>query len=339
MVMDRNPRRGIILGGLAALGILAVLFVVVGAGRVVDTLVGADRRLVAAAFVLALCWLLAWSIMLRTVLGSLEVSLSVPTAFLVYAGAVFANNVTPFGQAGGEPVAAALISRVSGSRYETGLVGIASVDVLNVVPSISLVFLGVGYYATTTAVGERLSVAVAVAVGLITVIVTVIALAWRFRRRVVTRLPAVVAGLLGRLDRFDPAALEARLAERLRNFFADIERVGTSPGRLAAAVGLSLSGWVFQAAALTAAFAAVGHEISPAIPIFVVPLAYVAGATPLPGGLGGIEAAFVALLVPTTGVPASTVTAAVLVFRGAVYWMPVAIGGVSASALGVRAMR
>jgi len=223
-----------------------------------------------------------------------------------------------------------------GSRYETGLVGIASVDVLNVVPSISIVFLGVGYYATTAAIGERLEVAVTVAVALIAAIVTAIGLGWRYRRVVVDRLPSAVGGLAGRLDRFDAATVEAGIADRLQNFFEDIERVGTSPGRLAAAVGLSLSGWLFQAAALTVAFAAVGHEVAPVVPLFAVPLAYVAGATPPRRGLGGIEAAFVALLVPTTGVPASAVTAAVLVFRGGVYWMPMAIGGVSASVLGVR---
>ncbi|ELZ43483.1 hypothetical protein C471_00155 [Halorubrum saccharovorum DSM 1137] len=337
--MDGSQRRGLIIGGIAALAVLAVLFVVVGADRVIETLLSADPALVAATFGFALCWLVAWSLMLRTVLGSLDVPLSVATAFLVYSGAVFANNVTPFGQAGGEPVAAALISRVSGSRYETGLVGIASVDVLNVVPSISIVLLGVGYYATTAAVGERLEVAVAVAVALIAAIVTAIALGWRYRSAVVDRLPSAVGRLAGRLDRFDADTVAAGIATRLRNFFDDIERVGTSPGRLAAAVGLSLSGWLFQAAALTVAFAAVGHQVSPVIPLFAVPLAYVAGATPLPGGLGGIEAAFVALLVPTTGVSASAVTAAVLVFRGGVYWMPVAIGGVSASVLGVRTVR
>ncbi|MDZ5812329.1 lysylphosphatidylglycerol synthase transmembrane domain-containing protein [Halorubrum sp. AD140] len=337
--MDGTRRRGLVIGGVAAIGILAALFVVVGADRVVDTLRAADPALVAATFGLALCWLVAWSLMLRTVLGSLEVDLSVSTSFLVYAGAVFANNVTPFGQAGGEPVAAALIAKVSGSRYETGLVGIASVDVLNVVPSISLVFLGVGAYAATAAVGERLGVAVGVAVALIASIVTAIGLGWRYRRTLVERIPPAVGGILGRLRRFDAAAVEETLAARLRRFFDDIERVGTSPRRLAAAVGLSLAGWTFQAAALTAAFAAVGHEVSPVVPLFVVPLAYVAGATPLPGGLGGIEAAFVALLVPTTGVAASAVTAAVLVFRGAVYWMPVLIGGLSVSALGIDAVR
>jgi uncharacterized protein (TIRG00374 family) len=337
--MNGRRRRGLLIGGVAAIGILAVLFVVVGADRVVETVRGADPALVAATGALALCWLVAWSLMLRTVLGSLDVDLPVATSFLVYAGAVFANNVTPFGQAGGEPVAAALISKASGSRYETGLVGIATVDVLNVVPSISLVFLGVGAYAASAAVGERLGVAVGVAVALIATITTAIALGWRYRRTLVDRLPAAVGGLLGRFQRFDAAAVEAGLATRLRNFFADIERVGTSPRRLAAAVGLSLAGWTLQAAALTVAFAAVGAPISPEIALFAVPLAYVAGATPLPGGLGGIEAAFVALLVPTTGVAASTVTAAVLVFRGAVYWLPMLIGGLSVSAIGIEAVR
>ena len=337
--MDGSRRRGLLIGGAAAVAILAVLFVVVGADQVVDTVLAADRGLVAVTFGLALCWLIAWSLTLRTVLGSLDVRLPVATSFLVYAGAVFANNVTPFGQAGGEPVAAALIAKVSGSRYETGLVGIATVDVLNVVPSISLVFVGVGSYAATAAVGERLEVAVTVAAALIASIATAIALGWRSRRAITDRLPAVVGGILGRFRRFDAAAVEAALAARLGNFFEDIERVGTSPRRLAAAVGLSLAGWTLQAAALAVAFAAVGSPIAPEIALFAVPLAYVAGATPLPGGLGGIEAAFVALLVPTTGVAASTVTAAVLVFRGAVYWLPMLIGGVSVSVLGIDAVR
>lgn len=337
--MDVTRRRSLAISAVGAVAVLTVLLAVVGADRVVDTLLSADPVLVGVTFGLVLGWLVAWSLMLRTVLGSLDVALPAATSFLVYAGAVFANNVTPFGQAGGEPVAAALISRVAGSRYETGLVGIATVDVLNVVPSVSLVILGVGYHAATAAVGERLEVAVAVALGLVAAIVTGIALVWLYRATVVDRLPAAVGGTVGRLSRFDAGALEATVADRLNNFFDDIERVGANRRRLLTAVGLSLTGWLLQAAALTAAFAAVGHEISPMVPVFVVPLANVAGATPLPGGLGGIEAAFVALLVPTTGVPASAVTAAVLVFRGAVYWMPTVIGGVSTSLIGVRAIR
>lgn len=337
--MNGPRRRTLLLGAGAAIAVLALLSVAVGVDRVAAALAAADPAFVAATATLGLCWLASWSLMLRGVLGALDVSLSPWAAFRVYSGAAFANNVTPLGQAGGEPVAAALIATVTDARYETGLVGIASVDVLNVVPSISLVFLGVGSYAATAAVGERVGFAVASAVGLIAAIVATIALIWRYRVAVVDRVPGAAGPLLGRFDRFDAEAVEAGLADRLGNFFADIERVGADRRRLVGVVALSLVGWLFQAAALTVAFAAVGHPISPLIPMFVVPLSYVAGATPLPGGLGGIEAALVGLLVPTTGVAAAAVTAAVFLFRGAVYWLPTAIGGASASALGVRAFQ
>ncbi|WP_436345438.1 lysylphosphatidylglycerol synthase transmembrane domain-containing protein [Natronorubrum sp. FCH18a] len=339
--MDDQNRRAFFLGVVGAIAVFAVLFFVVGTDRVIDSLLSAEPTLVVVTFVLALCWLAAWSLMLRTVLAALGVDVSMGKAFFVYAGAVFANNVTPFGQAGGEPVAALLISKVSDTQYETGLVGIGSVDVLNVVPSVSLILVGVGYYATTAAVGERLETAVGSAVALIAGIVVVMILVWRWRDALVDRLPAIVAPRIGRLglERFDVETLEADLSDRLGRFFENIERVATDRWHLAAAVGLSLAGWLFQVAALTAAFAALGYSVPPAVLLFVIPLANLAGAAPLPGGLGGIEAAFVTLLVPTTGIEASAITAAVLIFRGAIYWMPVAIGGASVSAFGVNALR
>jgi uncharacterized protein (TIRG00374 family) len=339
--MDERNRRALLLGAFGAIAVFAVLFFVVGARDVLDSLLSAEPSLVAATFALALCWLAAWSLMLRTVLVTLGIEIAVSKSFFVYAGAVFANNVTPFGQAGGEPVAALLISKVSDCRYETGLVGIASVDVLNVVPSISLILVGVAYYATTAALGDRLETAVGSAVALIVGIVLVMWLVWRYRDTIVDRLPAVVAPRLGRLglDRFDSETLEDDLTDRMGRFFENIERVATDRWRLSAVVGLSLCGWLFQTAALLAAFAALGYSVPAYVLLFAIPLANLAGAAPLPGGLGAIEGVFVALLVPTTGVPASAVTAAVLIFRGAIYWMPVLIGGLSVSTFGVRALR
>ena len=339
--MPDGDRRVVLVGALGAVVVLAALFSLVGPAAVVETLSAADPRLVAVVVGFALCWLTAWGLMLRAVLASLSVEVPTHTAVVVYVGAVFANNVTPFGQAGGEPVAALLISKVSDCRYETGLAGIASVDVLNVVPSLSLVLVGVGYYATTAAVGDRLVTAVTSAVVVIGTVVAVLVLAWRRRETLVKRLPAVIAPIAGRLarGRSDADTLEAGITERLERFFADVERVGTDRRQLSVVVGLSLLGWLAQAVALTAAFAAVGHPIAPHVVVFAIPLANLAGATPLPGGLGGIEAAYVGLLVPTTGVAAATVTAAVLVFRGATYWMPVVLGGIVTATFGVSAVR
>lgn len=335
-------RRGwaTVFSAIGAISILAVLFVIVGPRRVVDALVSADSRLVALTIAFSLGWLFAWSLMLRAVLSTLDVDMSVPTAVLVYAGAVFSNNVTPFGQAGGEPIAALLISKVSASRYETGLAGIATVDVLNVVPSVSLIALGVSYHATTTALSDRVETAVGSAAALIAAIVLVLWILWRYRALVIDRVPPAAGWIARRVSRLgiDPAGIELAIADRLSGFTDRIEVIGENRAVLVGVVGFSLAGWLCQAAALGAAFAAIGQPIPLYVPLFVVPLSYLAGAAPLPGGLGGIEAALVALLVPTTGVAVASITAAVLVFRGGMFWLPTAIGGVSASVLGVRAV-
>jgi hypothetical protein len=90
------------------------------------------------------------------VLAALGTDVGAVDAVLVNAAAAFANNVTPFGQAGGEPATALLVAEVGGTPFERALGAITSFDVLNVVPSLSLAAVGVAAYATVTALGVRL---------------------------------------------------------------------------------------------------------------------------------------------------------------------------------------
>lgn len=340
MAATRAPIRAYLPWVVGAVAILGVLFLIVGGGSVLTALSGADRWFVLATFVLGLCWLFTWSLMLRVILGALGIALPVGRSFFAYAGAIFANNVTPFGQAGGQPIAALIISNTSDARYEAGLAGIASVDVMNVITSVSIVLIAVGYYATEVAIGGRLQTAVGTAVTLVVVVGFSMAIGWRYRWRVVNRASGAVGAVLDRVvsERIDGDELARTFTDRAARFFGYVEEIATDRSRLATVLGLSLLGWIVQATALLAAFAAVGHNVSIVVLLFVIPLANVAGATPLPGGLGGIEAASVALLVPTTGIPAAEVTAAVLVFRGAIYWMPILLGGGSVMASGFRAL-
>ncbi|MFC7044832.1 YbhN family protein [Halobacteriaceae archaeon GCM10025711] len=110
-------------------------------------------------------------------------------------------------------------------------------------------------------------------------------------------------------------------------FVTDIERVSADRRGLATALGYSALGWFLQAVALWLAFSALGVHVSLAATLFVVPVGTVAGVAPLPGGLGGIEAVLVALLVPVTGVSVGLVTAAVIIYRGTIFWLPVVVGG------------
>lgn len=337
--MDGWNWRALIIGFVGALVFFGGLFVIVGAKPILESLTAADPTLVAVTLVFVLAWIGAWGLVLRTVLDTLGITLPIRLSFFAYASAGFANNVTPFGQAGGELITAGLISKLTDARYETGLAGIATVDVLNVVSSFILIFVGVGYYATTAIIGERLETAVGSAVVLILVLGTALILVWRYQGTIIDRISIGVAELLDRLPgkRNDPAAVAENTAQRLHRFFDRIEHMASQRRHLAVAFGFSLFGWLLQTVALLTAFAALGSNVPIYIALFVIPLGNLASATPLPGGLGGVEAAIVALLVPTTGLPAATVTAAVLIYRSFVYWLPVVIGGGSIVAFGTRA--
>ncbi|MFB6207030.1 MAG: YbhN family protein [Haloglomus sp.] len=323
-------------GFVGALVVLGVLLGLVGVGRIVDALGRADPRALVGVLVAALAWLTAWGLALRTVLTVLGATLEAYVAVLVFTAATFANNVTPFGQVGGEPIAALFISRVADTEYETGLAAIASVDSLNFVPSITLATLGLAYFSTEIAFGRRLQFAAAAVFALALTIPVAGYYGWKNRyaveRRVVGAFTPLIRGV-GRVipskKPLDPSDIEARI----EGFFHAIERVASDRKRLALALALSTLGWLCQAGSLYIALWAIGSPVGIEVVLVVIPVGAIAGITPLPGGLGGVEAVLIALLV-ALGVPAGAAAAGVLIHRMGTYFLPLLLGGGTATALG-----
>jgi uncharacterized membrane protein YbhN (UPF0104 family) len=87
----------------------------------------------------------------------------------------------------------------------------------------------------------------------------------------------------------------------------------------------SIGYWAFDNAVLWAAFHAVGE--SP--PITVILMGYLigqlGGLLPLPGGLGGIDGGLIGTLV-VYGTDAAVTTAAVVVYRTILFWLPLLLG-------------
>ena len=90
----------------------------------------------------------------------------------------------------------------------------------------------------------------------------------------------------------------------------------------------SIGYWAWDNAVLWATFHAFGF--SP--PITVILLGYLigqlGGLLPLPGGLGGIDGGLIGTLI-VYGTPAAATTAAVLVYRAILFWLPLLVGGVA----------
>ncbi|PSP67511.1 TIGR00374 family protein [Halobacteriales archaeon QS_1_69_70] len=334
MDLDLRATAAGFLGAVAALGVLAHL---VGIGDLLFALSLARLDVVAAVVAVAGVWLTAWALALRTVLAALGAAVSPWRASAVYAGVLFANNVTPFGQAGGEPVSALFVAESTGTGYETALAAVASADSLNFVPSTALGLAGVAYLSVTAAVGDRLRVAGAAVAALAVALPAAGYLAWRARARLEAAAVAAIAPAAWVVGRAVPrleAPTRDAVATRVEGFFRAIEVVGTDRRTLVFALGFSTLGWLAQAAALWLSLYAVGVVAPVAAVLVAVPVGAIAGVTPLPGGLGGVEAVLIALLVPLAGVTAATAAAAVFLHRGAIYWLPTLIGGGVAAALG-----
>jgi len=324
----------VIAGFLGTALVLGVLAYLVGVSELLAAFRLLDLRSVVLITATGLAWLASWGLALRTVLTALGISTTVRRALLLYASAAFANNVTPFGQAGGEPVSALLISRSTGVEYERGLAAIASVDSLNFVPSIALALLGLAYYAARFTVGDRLLVVIAVVVGLAIAVPVGAFLAWRSRERVKATVTRVATPMLQRLSRHIPGvpSIErVHVRERIGSFYQAIGRVATDRRQLATAMAFSALGWLFLVVTLWLTLSTLGHPVPLTIVFIVVPVGTIASVAPLPGGAGGVEAATVLLLVPTTGVSAATAGAAAILYRGSTYWLPTVLGGIAAS--------
>ncbi len=337
-MLDGNTR-SIIAGFVGSLVVLAAMYWFIGVDQTVSKLSMADTGILVLVFVGATCWIVSWGLALRTVLGVLGSTISPLKSTAVFSGVLFANNVTPFGQAGGEPISGLLISRATDRRYETGLAAIASVDALNFVPSIILAVCGMGYlFVTTTFVGD-LWYAAGTVLALAVLVPAIAYLGWQYRYRLQRAVVAVVAPVVRTvrhtLLRRKPLG-QAAIERRIQGFFTAIERVGSTPRELGLALGLSSLGWLAQAACLWLSLLALDHVVSPGVVLIAIPLGAIAGVTPLPGGLGGVDLVLIGVLHELVTINQPTIAAAVLIHRSAIYLFPTIVGGGVTAAIASR---
>jgi len=333
-----DNRAATVAGFLGALAVLAVLVWVVGIGRTREALLAADPATLLLVLGVATVWLTTWGLALWSVLRAIGTPIPAHMAVLVYVGSVFSNNITPFGQAGGEPLSALLIASATDSEYETGLAAIASVDTAHFVPSVGYAIVGFTFViAGTVEVGQSLTFA-AVAVGALAVGIPVSAyLGWRYRYQLEAAVVRTMTPPVQRLGRIVPKwspPTAASIEHRIEGFFAAIDRIAGDRRSLLRTLGFSAVGWACLSVSLWLSLSAVGHTVPLATTLLVVPIGSIASIVPLPGGSGAIETVLVTLLLSTTAVPAAAATSAVLIHRGATYLFPTLVGAGVASALG-----
>jgi glycosyltransferase 2 family protein len=142
---------------------------------------------------------------------------------------------------------------------------------------------------------------------------------------------AIIAAIVGIVLATRPGRRLAtgKLIPGLRSAAASLQRVARSPGKMIMLFGGSALVTLAYAGALAASLEAFGGGPG----LVVVAAVYLgasalAAASPSPGGLGAIEAALVAGLTGV-GMAAGPAVSAVLLYRLATYWLPIAPGWLS----------
>lgn len=334
-----NRRQLAVLGFLGSLAVMGLLLGYVGLEKIGAALSTASPRLLGLVALFGLGQIAAWGFSLRTVLDSLDVPVSRRKGVALYATAMFANNVTPFGQAGGEPVTAYVINSVTDTRYESALAAIATVDAAHVFTSVSIAVLGGLLSVTVFSPNRKLTLVILAVLGVAALVAVAGGLLLRYRRSIAEGLEAPVQRAIARLVAALPESLSSMLRRARRGFAAfveDLSRVADSRTALVLALAYSSAGWLFEVGALGTALWGLGGPVPVATLLVVVPVGKLAGFMPLPGGFGSIEATVVALLVATTPASSGVATAAVLLHRAATYWLPTILGGGVSLGLGLK---
>ena len=323
---ERQTLAKIAIGFVVAGVLVYLLGYVVGWRSVGQALAGANGRWLVIACASTLVGLVAWSKAWQVVLGVVGIHVTFRRLIVTYFAATFANYVTPFGQAGGEPFIAYVLSQDTDASFEDSLASVVTADLLNLLPFFNFAAIGLAVLLLRARLPDVIR---PLAFGLTAIAVAVPAIAyvgWNHRQGVENAVLRLLAPIVGRTKRFSVDGIR----HRIDRFYESLELIAADPRNLLYALVFSYTGWVFFALPLYLASLTLNLPIDPLLILFIVPASTIAGLVPTPGGLAGVEATLVALLLalvpPLTGGEAFAIAT---VYRIASYWFALGVGGLA----------
>ncbi len=324
---ERRVLAKIVVGFLVAGIFIYFLGLAIGWRRVFAVLVTADPLWIGVACLSTLLGLITWGKAWQVVLSVIGIEVSFRRISVTYLAATFANYVTPFGQAGGEPFIAYVLSRETNASYEDSLASVVTVDLLNLLPFFNFAAIGfvvLLWQATLPRTVRWLTFGLAA----LAIAIPVLAYAgWNYRAGV----ERAVLGLIGPIaERTDRISVDG-VRRRVERFYGSLERIAAEPRQVAYTLVFSYTGWILFTLPLYFAALSLNLPLDPLLILFIVPASTVAALVPTPGGLGASEASLTVLIwFLQSGITEPEALALAGVYRVTSYVFAVLIGGIAA---------
>ncbi|WP_415380626.1 lysylphosphatidylglycerol synthase transmembrane domain-containing protein [Halosimplex sp. TS25] len=335
--MSRRLR--LVAGFTLALLAVGGFLLAVGPEAVFSELATAKPLVLSVGFLSVLVALACWSEAVRRLIGSTGHSVGGLRYRAAYLSGEFLKQVIPMGQSGGPVLMSYTVSAETDAPHDSALAAATVFAFLNVVASLVLAVVGLAVLVLTRR-GPTGALLQSVLVTMVVISVGILGLTLLavYRRAVLERALLATAGTLrrtvGRLSARAGAALAPeRVRETLERYTAVVGQLAGDLRGIAAAVALSITGWLFFLLPLYTSFLAIDSHVPFMLVVFAIPVVTLLNVVPLPGGLGGFEVALAAVVAAMALVDLPTSTAAVFLFRLSNYWFIVLVGGIAAGAL------
>jgi uncharacterized protein (TIRG00374 family) len=316
--------------------ILAGLVYISGPEKFFNALSKSKLLFLVPAVIVGTSVFLVWSFAWYRVFQKTGIEASYTESVKLQFAGNFLNNITPFGQIGGEPFMAYIVSTEKDAKYEEALSSVLSADILNMIPPFTFVFGGAIYIIFFRSVTDLIIQAIYMSLIVLLFGGILVYTLWFEAGKIESFILNQINRVSNRLGRGEK--LVKRLEKRLDNFEESMGKMGEDPLYLAKTILILHIGFILEVVCLSLVMVSLGLTPLLSYLYFILPLADLANTSPTPGGTGTYEAALAALLVAvseaSTGfvggpIPFSVALLIGILFRLSTYWPSLVLGYIS----------
>lgn len=310
---------------LFSLAILVVILWFVGIGEIIAALKFADLRLILVAVLVQFFVFYLYTLRWRIIANMADMNLSIKKLLPITLVGLAANNITPMGRGGGEPVRAYILSRDIGVTMEESFATVVADKALDTFPFVFLALLTI--IGATFTFNMDLWLVILMAVAMILIIAFLIILIYlSINEKFGEKLSNWCIGIVRRFYKKNSSELEEKIVSVVNGFQDTMSNLISNRNILYYALPLSFIIWGFEILRVYLVFLAFGADISPVIIGEVFILASLIGMIPLlPGGLGAVDGVMI-LFYASAGISASVSAAATVIERLISYWLATILG-------------
>jgi uncharacterized protein (TIRG00374 family) len=241
-------------------------------------------------------------------------------SFRLFSAGEFLNNVTPLGQAGGQPFMAYVVSDNTRMNYEEALATVISADFMTAFPLLSLGMVAGGYFLFVGV--ESQIVAHTVVFSLMAIVggTVLVYMLWFKAGTVESVIQRVLGKVLWR------QRWEEILAEKLDNVEKTFEAIGAEPRKLVAASVYAHLAFFVDMVVLYIVLRSLGYTPGLFYLFLAFPVANLSKSAPTAGGSGVYELALASILTVILSIDFSAAVAAAFLYRFSTYWVAIVVG-------------